>query len=70
MNKPSWDNAGEPMNIEAAALDLLEWVDWLRGKASRRDMHPENRKRVQASMQAVYKFIPKRDALPAQMEEK
>lgn len=62
VNKPTWDDAGLPTNIEAAAIDLMEWVEWLRKKVRRHDMSPENTRRVRASIQSVYQFLPKQDA--------
>ena len=31
MTAPSWDDDGQPVNLEAAALDALVWLRLLRG---------------------------------------
>lgn len=65
MNEPIYEN-GLPQNLEAAALDALDWMRWMRD-----NMHltPINRVRLKRAIAALELFLlkldPQQDESPA-----
>jgi hypothetical protein len=60
MNQPEYDGEGEPINIEAAATDAMEWLrllhGWLRDGLITVDKHDENVERLGAAVWALERF--------------
>jgi hypothetical protein len=60
MNQPEYDGEGEPINIEAAATDAMEWLRmlhrWLSDGFITLDKHDENVERLGATVRALERF--------------
>ena len=60
MPKIKFDKDGYPMNLEAAALDALEWLRAFEAQMIRRhDCHSdESRERIGRAIAALEKYLP------------
>ena len=65
MSAPLWDAEGEPVNLEAAAQDALEWLRVLR-RYVRRDIDEEQR--ILGAIAALERFLPTVAATPTEDE--
>lgn len=62
---PVWDGEGAPVNLAAAAVDALEWLDLFGRRPDLARVNAENRGRMARCADALRGFLPERPADPA-----